>query len=205
MRSNAPQNHPPFPAARVKHTAHASTGTTSAAVQHAHRYSCTCTLFTRPRVTRSMIHPAQLHVLYAMCISAGAVASRWHAVATQRNMRRIRTHGGYSAKMEARGGSAACRRCLLESDRCAKTCASALMSGSGRMICARSCAVDSSLPSATRATDAHLPVRRLVNERGMGNLEEEDENLAPIQLQEGDFAKWKHLRSAAAALGSRRS
>ena len=31
MRSNAPQNQPPFPAARVKHTAHASTGTTSAA------------------------------------------------------------------------------------------------------------------------------------------------------------------------------
>ena len=31
MRSNAPQNQPAFPAARVKHTAHASTGTTSAA------------------------------------------------------------------------------------------------------------------------------------------------------------------------------
>ncbi len=31
MRSNAPQNQPPFPAARVKHTVHASTGTTSAA------------------------------------------------------------------------------------------------------------------------------------------------------------------------------
>ena len=31
MRSNAPQNQQPFPAARVKHTAHASTGTTSAA------------------------------------------------------------------------------------------------------------------------------------------------------------------------------
>jgi hypothetical protein len=30
IRSNAPQNQPPFPAARVKHTAHASTGTTSA-------------------------------------------------------------------------------------------------------------------------------------------------------------------------------
>ena len=31
MRSNAPQNQPAFAAARVKHTAHASTGTTSAA------------------------------------------------------------------------------------------------------------------------------------------------------------------------------
>ena len=31
MRSNAPQTQPPFPAARVKHTAHASTGTTRAA------------------------------------------------------------------------------------------------------------------------------------------------------------------------------
>ena len=31
MCSNAPQNQPPFPAARVKYTAHASTGTTSAA------------------------------------------------------------------------------------------------------------------------------------------------------------------------------
>jgi hypothetical protein len=30
-RSNAPQNQPPFPAARVKYTAHTSTGTTSAA------------------------------------------------------------------------------------------------------------------------------------------------------------------------------
>ena len=31
MRSNAPQNQPPFPAARVKHTAHARAGMTSAA------------------------------------------------------------------------------------------------------------------------------------------------------------------------------
>jgi hypothetical protein len=31
MRSNAPQNQQPFPAARVKHTAHARSGTTSAA------------------------------------------------------------------------------------------------------------------------------------------------------------------------------
>ena len=31
MRSNAPQNQPPFPAARVKHTEHASSGASSAA------------------------------------------------------------------------------------------------------------------------------------------------------------------------------
>ena len=128
--------------------------------QHARRCSRTCTLLTRPRATRSITTSAQLHVLYAMCISAGAVASRWHANATQRNMRRIRTHGRYSAKMGPRGGSAGCQGCLQRGDRGEKNRASALMSSSGRLICARSCAGDSRLPSATRASDTCLPVRR---------------------------------------------
>ena len=59
--------------------------------QHARRCSRTCTLFTRPRVTRSIIQTAQPHILYAMCILAGAVASHWHAVATQPNMTRTGT------------------------------------------------------------------------------------------------------------------
>ena len=160
MRSNAPQNQPPFPAARVKHTAHASTGTTSAATaQHARRCSHTCTFFTRPRVTRSNTTSAQPHALNTMCISAGAVASRWHVIATQWNMTRMDTHGGHPTKMEARGSSASCRQCMWRGDRCAKKYDSALMSSIGRLICARSCAGDSSLPSATRSTDKSLPVR----------------------------------------------
>ena len=102
MRSNAPQNQPPFPAARVKHTAHTA--------QHARRCSRTCTFFTRPRITRSITTSDQLHDMRAMCISAGAVASRWHANATQRSMRRTRPHGEHSAKTQPRGGSAGCRR-----------------------------------------------------------------------------------------------
>ena len=80
--------------------------------QHARRCSSTCTFFTRPRVTRSITISAQLHDMWAMCVSAGAVASRWHANATQGSMMRTRPHpsGEYSAKMEPRGGSAGCRR-----------------------------------------------------------------------------------------------
>ena len=62
--------------------------------QHARRCSRTCTFFTRPRVTRSITTSAQLHDMWAMCVSAGAVASRWHAIATQRNMRRTCRQGG---------------------------------------------------------------------------------------------------------------
>ena len=78
--------------------------------QHARRCSSTCTFFTRPRVTRSITISAQLHDMWAMCISAGAVASRWHANATQGSMRRTRPHGEHSATTQPRGGSAGCRR-----------------------------------------------------------------------------------------------
>jgi hypothetical protein len=61
-----------------------------------------------------------------------------------------------------------------------------LMSSSRRLICARSCAGNSSLPSATRSSDARLPVRRSRNDRTLDS-EEEDAALA-IRLQEGDFA-----------------
>ena len=74
------------------------------------RCSSTCTFFTRPRVTRSITISAQLHDMWAMCISAGAVASRWHANATQGSMRRTRPHGEHSATTQPRGGSAGCRR-----------------------------------------------------------------------------------------------
>jgi hypothetical protein len=43
------------------------------------------------------------------------------------------------------------------------------------MICARSCAGDCSLPSATRARDTRLPVRRSGNKRTLDDSEEEDE------------------------------
>ncbi len=80
--------------------------------QHARRCSRTCTfLTTRPRVTRSITISAQLHDMWAMCISAGAVTSRWHANAAQGNMRRTRPHGKtHSATTGPRGGSACCRR-----------------------------------------------------------------------------------------------
>ena len=182
MRSNAPENQPAFPAARVKkHSAskHWHDIVTSAAhstAQHTRRCSRTCTLFTRPRVTRSITTSAQLHILslYIMCISAGAVASRWHANATQRSMRRTRPHARYVTKMETSGGSAACPRCLQRGNRRTNNRASALMSSSWRMICARSCTGDSRLPAATRDIDTRVLMRRSVIERTLDESEEED-------------------------------
>ncbi len=79
--------------------------------QHARRTCSTkCTFFTRPRVTRSITISAQLHDMWAMCISAGAVTSRWLANATQGSMRRTRPHGEHSATTQPRGGSAGCRQ-----------------------------------------------------------------------------------------------
>ena len=78
--------------------------------QHARRCSSTCTFFTRPRVTRSITISAQLHDMWAMCVSAGAVASRRHANATQGSMRRTRPHGEHSATTQPWGSSACCRR-----------------------------------------------------------------------------------------------
>jgi hypothetical protein len=78
--------------------------------QHARRCSRTCTFFTRPRVTRSITNSAQLHDMWAMCVSAGAVASRWHANATLGSMRRTRPHGKHSAATQPGGSSACCRR-----------------------------------------------------------------------------------------------
>ena len=74
--------------------------------QHARRCSRTCTLFTRPLVTRSITNSAQL---LEKRTSSGAVASRWHANATQRNMTRTRPHGEHSATAQPRGGSPCCR------------------------------------------------------------------------------------------------
>ena len=90
--------------------------------QHARRCSRTCTLLTQLRVTRSITNSAQLHVLLAMCVWAGAVDSRLHAIATQRKIERTGTNQQLicieeekgqllmpPAKMEAaKGGSACC-------------------------------------------------------------------------------------------------
>ncbi len=78
--------------------------------QHARRCSRTCTFFTRPRVTRSITISAQLNDMWAMCVSAGAVASRWHANVTQQSARHTRPHGEHSATTQPRGGSAGCRQ-----------------------------------------------------------------------------------------------
>ncbi len=79
--------------------------------QHARRCRRTCTLLTRHRVTRSIIHPAQRPVVVQItCTPAGAVTSRWHANATQGKMRRTRPHGEHSATTRPRGGCACCRR-----------------------------------------------------------------------------------------------
>ena len=128
MRSNAPQNQPPFPAARVKHTAQRT-------AQHARRCSSTCTFFARPRVTRSIIHAAQRPVvLYITCTPAGAVASRRHAVATQPHMTRTGTHGENCVSMWPRGGGGSSRCRLMPGDCRAKNHAAACMSWSGRMM-----------------------------------------------------------------------
>ncbi len=55
MRSNAPQNQPMFAAARVKHTAHASTGTTSAA-------HCTARALLQPHL--HFFHATPRHTLH---------------------------------------------------------------------------------------------------------------------------------------------
>ena len=101
---------------------------TQRTAHHARRCSRTCTLLTRPRVTRSIIISAQLHDMWAMCISAGAVASLWHANATQGSMRRTRPNGEHSATTEPRGSSACCRQ------RCAKKHFWHLMNLSGCMM-----------------------------------------------------------------------
>ena len=68
--------------------------------QHASRCSRTCTLLTRPRVTRSIIHAAQRPVVLEItCTPAGVVTSRRHAVATQPHMTRSSTHGENCASM----------------------------------------------------------------------------------------------------------
>ena len=68
--------------------------------QHARRCSRTCTFFTRPHVTRSIIHAAQRPVVLEIKRTpAGAVASRRHAVATQLHMTRSGTHGENSVSM----------------------------------------------------------------------------------------------------------
>ena len=101
--------------------------------QHARRCSHTCTFFTRPRVTRSIIHAAQRPVvLYITCTPAGAVASRRHAVATQGSMRRTGTHGENCASVWQSGGSSRCR--FMLGDCRAKNHAAACMSSSGRMM-----------------------------------------------------------------------
>ncbi len=70
--------------------------------QHVRRCTHTCTSFTRPRVTRSITNSAQPHDIKVMYRFAGAVASRRHANATQRNNRRTRQDGKHSAPMELR-------------------------------------------------------------------------------------------------------
>ena len=70
MRSNKPQNLPPFPAARVKHTAHASTGTTSAAHStaraplqpHLHSLQATPRHTLHHRLSPAPRHEGRVHV-----------------------------------------------------------------------------------------------------------------------------------------------
>ena len=101
--------------------------------EHARRCSCTCTLLTRPRVTRSIIHAAQRPVVHT-CIPAGAVASRRHAVATQPHMTRTSTHGENCMSMWpwGSGGSSRCR--FMPGDCRAKNHTAACMSSSGLLM-----------------------------------------------------------------------
>jgi hypothetical protein len=78
--------------------------------QPARRCGCTCTFFTRHRVTRSITTLAQPQDIEFVCMFAGAVASRRHANATQRNMRRNRPDGKHSATTKPMGGNACCWR-----------------------------------------------------------------------------------------------
>jgi len=98
----------------------------------------TCTLLTRPRVTRSIIHAAQRPVvLHITCTPADAVASRRHTVATQPHMTRTGTHCENSVSMLPRGGSGSSRGRFMPGECKAKNHAAAFMNSSGRMICAR--------------------------------------------------------------------
>jgi hypothetical protein len=114
MISNVPENQHAFPhdlqhASNIQHK-QAMARQAQRTAQHARRCSRTCTFFKRPRVTRSITASAQLHDMKVMCTSAGAVAIRWHANATQGRIRRTRPHGEHSATTQPRGGSACCRQ-----------------------------------------------------------------------------------------------
>jgi hypothetical protein len=148
---NIPETPPVFAAVRMK--------TLSARCT---RRSPTCTFPTRPRVTRSITHPAQRHTMLPTTRSSpGAKVRRWQVAATQPNMARTGTSGGYSVDVpvKIRGGSGCSRRCCLPAYRRAKKHEAVFMSWSGRMMCARISSGDGGLPSAPRERDASLPVK----------------------------------------------
>jgi hypothetical protein len=118
-----------------------------------------------------------------MCVSAGAVASSWHANATQGSMRSTRPHGEHSATTQLRGGSACCRR------RCAKNHIWNMKNWSGRVIGSRSSSGDSSLPpSGSMTINTRLRVRRLGNARGGVDIVGDD---ATFVFEVGGFCKGK--------------
>ena len=153
---------------------HALARTEERASHHTSRCSSTCTVFTRPCITRPIIHLNQRPIVLPItCTPAGAVASRRHAIAIQPHMTRTVSHGENSASMWPRGGGDSSRSRFMPCDDHAQYHAAACISLSRRMICARRRAGICSCPSVARASDTRLPVRRSGNVRGMDNSSNE--------------------------------
>ena len=117
---------------------HALARTEERASHHTSRCSSTCTVFTRPRITRPIIHLNQRPiVLHITLTPAGAVTSRRHAIAIQPHMTRTVSHGENSASMWPRGGGDSSRSRFMPCDGHAQYHAAACISLSRRIICAR--------------------------------------------------------------------
>ena len=122
MRSNAPQNQPPFPGCSTRQTHSArNQWHDKRSAQHSTRAAAACDkqhdqpcdnmhfLHATPRHTlHHHLSPAPRHVGHVHIGRARAVAIRWHANATQGSMTRTRPHGENSVTTQPRGSSASC-------------------------------------------------------------------------------------------------
>ena len=128
----------------------------------ARRCGCTCTLLTRPRVTRSITQQATCHVILSLTsTSPGADASRRHAVATQPNMARTGTRAAQTSCTQWRGGSGCCRKRLVPAacQRRPRNHAAALMSCSGRVTCGSAACSSGSSGMLMWGSDSVVPAK----------------------------------------------
>ena len=158
----------------VKHTAHSSTGTTSAAHTTA-RAPLLPHLHSPHATPRHTLHhhfspePRTVHHVHIGRRGGQSTARGRHTAENEAHSTAFTIFHENGA--EGRQRCSACRWC----DRCANN--RTLAEGGGGMISARSCSGDCSLPSATRASDTAVPMRSSVNERGTDdNIEAAEEN-----------------------------